>query len=427
MSPEPRRIFFSWQADTPTSVGRNFLRSVLNDVCKRMSTDTDLEEALRDLEVDSDTQGVPGQPPIVETIFQKIDAAHVFVADMTFVGKRLDGRSTPNPNVLIEYGWALRGGSHTRIVCLANTAYGEISGESLPFNMRHVKWPITYGLSEGASPEEKAAERKRLTTVLTGAIRASLELASQKPSEPTRFPKMLPKDGPARFRGESESLGFDDDFPRGSSPEVFLDSGPAMWLRLLPAAAPGRVWPIHELRELARENISRILPLVHGSGGYSSLKAEDGVGVYRPRAGEDRNAETDNVFTSSVTFVFETGEIWSVDTALLAYDPRRLFQTDIEKAFSESLGNYAAFLGALGLEPPYLWEAGMVGIKGRHLGYTAPPGHYFSGEGPKCLTDLIEVSGVYDGSSTTTAALLPFFERLFEKCGLKRPMHLPQA
>jgi hypothetical protein len=47
---------------------------------------------------------VAGQPPIVETILRKTDEAAVFVADMTFTAKRVDGRPSPNPNVLIEYG-----------------------------------------------------------------------------------------------------------------------------------------------------------------------------------------------------------------------------------------------------------------------------------------------------------------------------------
>jgi hypothetical protein len=99
-------IFFSWQADTPTSVGRNFLRKALEDACAIVTTDTAIDEAYRDLGVDSDTQDVAGQPPIVETIFKKIDASQVFVADMTFVAERSEGGRSPNPNVLIEYGWA---------------------------------------------------------------------------------------------------------------------------------------------------------------------------------------------------------------------------------------------------------------------------------------------------------------------------------
>lgn len=136
------KIFFSWQADTPTNVGRNFLKNILENVCKELASDATIDESLRDMEVDSDTQGMAGHPPIVDTIFKKIDAATVFVADMTFVGKRFDSRPTPNPNVLIEYGRALKGLSHERVICVMNTAYGEPSETSLPFNLRHVTWPI---------------------------------------------------------------------------------------------------------------------------------------------------------------------------------------------------------------------------------------------------------------------------------------------
>lgn len=107
-------VFFSWQADTPNNLGRNFVRKALEDACARIASDTSIDEAHRDLEVDSDTQGIAGQPPIVETILKKIEASRVFVADMTFVARRPDGGSSPNPNVLIEYGYALRSLTHER-------------------------------------------------------------------------------------------------------------------------------------------------------------------------------------------------------------------------------------------------------------------------------------------------------------------------
>ena len=75
-------VFFSWQADTPPRVGRNFLKGVLEEVCAAVAVDTNLAEAHRELEVDSDTQGVAGQVPIVDTILKKIDNAAIFVADL---------------------------------------------------------------------------------------------------------------------------------------------------------------------------------------------------------------------------------------------------------------------------------------------------------------------------------------------------------
>ena len=74
-------IFFSWQSDTPTISGRNLVERALDRAVGAIGQDTEVEEAAREgLEVDRDTQGVSGSPPIVETIFKKIDLAAVFVA-----------------------------------------------------------------------------------------------------------------------------------------------------------------------------------------------------------------------------------------------------------------------------------------------------------------------------------------------------------
>src|SRR5688500_3784692 len=110
------KVFFSWQSDTPTNIGRNFIREVLDEACKKISSDAIVDESIRNIKVDSDTQGVAGQPPIVDTIFKKIDLSSVFIADMTFVGQRINSKPTPNPNVLIEYGRALNNKTPERVI-----------------------------------------------------------------------------------------------------------------------------------------------------------------------------------------------------------------------------------------------------------------------------------------------------------------------
>jgi hypothetical protein len=77
-------------------------------------------------------------PPIFDTILKKIDGAGIFLADVTFVGTRLDGSPTPNPNVLIEYASrilrlaplspnlydAIIAGDHSPLVTLAGVTKG---------------------------------------------------------------------------------------------------------------------------------------------------------------------------------------------------------------------------------------------------------------------------------------------------------------
>lgn len=419
-----QRIFFSWQSDTDTRTGRNFLVDVLERVCKNIANDTSVEEAQRDVSVDSDTKGAAGRPPIVDTIFQKIDESAVYVADVTFVGKRMDDRPTPNPNVLIEYGWALKSKTHHRVITVMNTAYGVPSETSLPFNMKHMLWPITYNLPVEASVEEKAVIRDMLVKELTSVVKASISLAPVVSQESAGFPLAEAKNGPARFRARSESLGFSDVFAFEEPKEIFLAEGSEMWLRLFPSVASEKQWPIHELKEKLHKESGNLMPLVHGAGGYSFLVAEDGVGMYIAPPEKGGTHEV----TQGIGFVFTSGEIWGIDTALLSYAPKNLYQHDTEQSFASSLQNYSRFLAGLGIKGPYRWMAGMRGVKGRSLGYPPPPGKsWIRDRGPICMADIIEVEGDYNPETQTAAeALLPFFQKLFEKCAVARPDYLPQ-
>ena len=70
-------IFFSWQSDTPNECGRSFIEGALKDALKSLAADAALEPAIRDegLAIERDTRGVSGTPPIVDTIFRKIDGS----------------------------------------------------------------------------------------------------------------------------------------------------------------------------------------------------------------------------------------------------------------------------------------------------------------------------------------------------------------
>lgn len=417
----PKTIFFSWQSDTPTQIGRNFLRSVLEEACKEVALETDIDEAVRsDLSVDSDTQGEAGQPPIAETIFNKIDNAAVIVADMTFTGRRLDERPTPNANVLIEYGWALKSLGHKRVISVMNEAYGKASSDSLPFDLAHVRWPTRFTLNEKTSQEEKKKVKQQLVSILKTALRASLQtVPSQSSTPPHKSSLVTAQDGPARFRKDGEELGFYEDFD-GKASKVLLASGPTMWLRLIPATSPKKTWTSYELQEIAQSGNSLYpFPLVYGQG-IDWFRAEDGWGTFSTKEKQDGYIKT-----GGAAFVFETGEIWAIDTNLLSYDTSRLFYTDIQNKYVKSLNTYSQFLQRLGIEQPYKWIAGMTGIKGRALGYPAKPGHsWVRDSGPVCLTDTIEVEGNLNAEETALKALLPFFEKLFQKCGRPRPDYL---
>lgn len=414
-------IFFSWQGDTPTGIGRNFLRKALEEACKEIATESCIDEALRDeLVVDSDTQGEAGQPPIAETIFKKIDTAAVFVADMTFTAKRVDGRPTPNPNVLIEYGWALKSLSHSRVISVMNDAYGEPSAETLPFDLAHVRWPTRFTLQESALAEQKADARRKLVVNLKGAIKTSLATISPPPALPKPiFPKAAPKDGPARFRSANEELGYADGI--GPRYKVFLRPGPSMWLRITPSSPPGRMWTSRELKEVAvKGGILHLLPLVNNSSSRF-LRAEDGWGTFDASGPIDEQQKRREA--PDIAFAFQTGEIWSIDTTLLARNSNWI--PFVEKTFNARFSEYADFINGLGLPPPYHWIAGIAGVKGRQLAVPSQTGFMEIGsDSPLFLSDIVEVEGLYQAGQAPADALSPFYTAIFEKCGIERASHL---
>lgn len=414
-------IFFSWQGDTPTGIGRNFLRKALEEACKEIETESSIDEALRDeLVVDSDTQGEAGQPPIAETIFKKIDTAAVFIADMTFTATRVDGRPTPNPNVLIEYGWALKSLGHSRVISVMNDAYGEPSAETLPFDLAHVRWPTRFTLQEDALAEQKVDTRRKLVSNLKGAIRASLATITPPPSQPTPiFPKAAPKDGPARFRSANEELGYAEGI--GPRYKVFLRSGPAMWLRVMPSYPPGKTWTPRELREVGTARGFLQLHSLSKSTSYHFLRAEDGWGTFVATGPIDEQQKRREA--SSIAYAFDTGEIWSIDTAFLTQNSNWI--PFIESDFNASLSEYANFIKVLGVPPPYHWIAGITGVKGYQLAVPSQAGFMDIGfDSPLCLSDTIQAEGEYRGGQGLGDTLRPFYSSIFEKSGIKRPSYL---
>lgn len=176
----PQHIFYSWQSDNPSATGKNFVSRALADAIKTLNSDAEIEAAQRErrdelLALDQGTSGEPGSPPIVATIFDKIDRAAAFVSDLTYVAARTDGRRMPNPNVLIEHGWALKSLSWRAVISVLNTAHGHPKDQPLPFDLQHSRGPIFFDCPEDADDDAKTSARQALTKSLISRLRAILE------------------------------------------------------------------------------------------------------------------------------------------------------------------------------------------------------------------------------------------------------------
>ncbi|CAN5310664.1 hypothetical protein BH20ACI1_BH20ACI1_19030 [soil metagenome] len=139
---EQLKIFYSWQSDHSNLTNRTFIQDALEKATKLLRNDDSLEV---NPVVDRDTKDEPGSPDIVHSIFDKIENSAVFVCDVTIINDETDKRPTPNPNVLIELGYALKALGQTRVLLIMNTSYGEI--KKLPFDLDHRR-VITYGFHE---------------------------------------------------------------------------------------------------------------------------------------------------------------------------------------------------------------------------------------------------------------------------------------
>ncbi len=170
-----KTVFWSWQSDRLSAVTKDFIKLALSQALKKVAAELELETAQR-FELDHDTKGEAGLVEIVATIFRKIDECEVFVADITPVAVTVSNaveKMIPNPNVMIELGYALRELGHQRIITVANLAFGG-RPEDLPFDLRHRRGAITYSL-ENADDPSLEKKRKALVEQLAGALRINLE------------------------------------------------------------------------------------------------------------------------------------------------------------------------------------------------------------------------------------------------------------
>ena len=96
-------IFFSWQSDIAEN--RNRLRKDIDKAIKAIEREEEFAE-YRVYRTEA-TRDEAGSPDIVETIHAKINQCAVFIADVSPIVEHNDKR-IPNPNVLLEEGFALR-------------------------------------------------------------------------------------------------------------------------------------------------------------------------------------------------------------------------------------------------------------------------------------------------------------------------------
>ena len=172
------KLFWSWQSETPQRIGRILVRDALREAIEQLKITAEIDEPERDAPmIDHDPERTSGGVGPVRAILKGIDAADVFVADVTAIGKVGSGADIQaenvghrlvNSNVAMELGYALRALSELKLIVVFNAHYGW--QDELPFDIRGREDAIPFTLAPNAGRPEIELERTKLSARLVSAI-----------------------------------------------------------------------------------------------------------------------------------------------------------------------------------------------------------------------------------------------------------------
>jgi hypothetical protein len=425
------KIFWSWQSDTPGKIGRFLVRDSLQEAIQQLKEAPDIEEPTTKenreaLHLDHDVKGVTGSPDLASTIFDKIDVSEVVVADVTLVGQTPDtidakkapvpGKKLINSNVAIELGYALRAVTDKHVLMVFNEHYGK--HEALPFDLRHKGGSITFSLAPDADAAKIEAEKKKLKAQFVAKLKPYLSAeavpaATQFEETPWTFSK-------ATYFQKGETLA-QVGVPNEDEVSFSYEADVFSYIRLIPTKRLDRPLPLALLVQEVQHAplISRQFGGLQGQNDYGALICEPGSNP--PRGRGKLNASTQ---------LFQNGEIWSIGANLIVTERGQrpqwiklpaLPSLVFEQIYYDKLRALIDFASKhLGLNPPWLIECGVAGIRGLNL--LLPPKDFF---GPVRKTEIIHRMVVNDaGTPAVDAFLFAFFSAVYDATGYARPAAL---
>jgi hypothetical protein len=200
-------LFYSWESDLPYSTNRNVIEDALKRAIKELNKDDSIEV---ELAIDRDRKDIPGSVDIANAILDKVAKAAVFVGDISIINEdqlraanagssekgedKKKPRATPNPNVLVELGYAIGTLGWKRSLMVMNTAYGGLTDDQkveprsiLPFDLGY-RSIVTYNY-RGATDEDRSALIKILTAKLKAELKGILEHLAAEPRI-VEFPRL---------------------------------------------------------------------------------------------------------------------------------------------------------------------------------------------------------------------------------------------
>ncbi|MBV9784078.1 MAG: hypothetical protein JO264_09685 [Acidisphaera sp.] len=426
----PLRVFFATQNHRDDAFCATLIREAMEQAAREIGQSLEIEA------VDRPPPGRINQPPAIRgglgpVVLDRIREADVFLADLTLTGPGA-AATTPCPNVMLEYGYALAALGEQRTLAVMNEAFG--APATLPADLQLKNWPILYSAAAQADPEAGERARQQARVLLTGRLKMALKaLVTQFPdgSAGGARPHLPaePMDGVGRFLAPGETLCVRTTLlPATITRPVRLAEGPYLFLRLFPHF---RRPPLTNA-EAQRITHARLHPMsappangipTPGQGGIALGRNAHGAVAFSPAPAQPDLAE-------SAVQLFLSGEIWGIDLRLL--ERERLTRASgintpfiptgaVEEALVDGLVGFAeAGRGRLQLAPPIRIEAGLSGIADYTLAIRkerfAEPfaGHVFPDH-------VVHAATLEGWDFDPYMVLKPLFDAIYDAAGLERP------
>jgi hypothetical protein len=420
------KVFWSWQSDTPGKTGRHFVRDAIQEAIEELKQAPEVEEpiereAREALHLDHDRKGVSGSPDLARTIHDKIDHSTVFIADVTLVGtvpgakqgrKTLSDKKAPNPNVLIELGYAFRALGDLSVLMIFNSHYGDRS--DLPFDLRHKAGPIIFNLPPDANKAAITSARRELKSILVEALRPYMTLTRTPGSVTPNFRETPSNQNPAVYFKHAEVLARVG-VAKVDEIEFRYESEHGFYLRVIPTTSRSQPLSLSELQGRVPLGLQPLWVKrdgLFGRNGYGAIS-------YLPEGVSPK--------LRASTQAFRNGEIWGFNSWLLWQrdDDGKIVipSLSFERTYFESLRCYVAFAQVLGFEPPFQVEAGAIGLQDCFI--AMPPNFHEQRWGPMDEPSLHYRRILNDvGELALSQYLLNFFNQFYDLTGFNRPPNL---
>jgi hypothetical protein len=347
------KVFWSWQNDYAPKTCRHFIREALVEATNAAGEELGLEDAERP-EVDHDTKDTPGMAEITATILKKISESAVFVADVTPIAKSPDGKALPNPNVMIELGWAMSEVGPDKIIGVLNTASGW-KPDDLPFDIRHRRI-LPYALPEKADSKTRNAAKKVLIKDLTGALRVNLGQAVEDQTAATQVDGVPAKaDDPSIWASATTTLEHRDSLGRNHKTSIAMPQCPRGYIRIIPAAWKTEPPSVNTIAKL--QNGAAVWPQAEGSSSGDFGVCEHGFVRYW---------HTGDNETRNVAMYFDgTGEFWVLHGKAIGDDPKgpALHVQSLVQGWAKALRSSLAVMKTFRSSPVIKVEAGLAGTR----------------------------------------------------------------